>query len=159
MSPSAGRPSALRETVRVLTLMASTVVAGAVLATLISAGAAIGGGGTGAGAAGFVVAGGMVGYVLNVIVVPLMWQRSFRRAWAWLYVPPAVFALVPGMWCPLELVAFAVVAWIVVACLVLHVRLPPTWFVPRAGHCAHCDYSLRGIEGGRCPECGTRNAT
>ena len=65
------------------------------------------------------------------------WRFSYDTA------PDGAWEVVIPLWIPLLLIA-APTAWL--------------WWTDRKvppGHCLHCRYDLRGLDGGVCPECGT----
>lgn len=121
------------------------------------------------------ILGALTGAASAVVVVPLVYWRDMSASWVRLISVPAVFCLLllPVSWASMlatimgwpgaggDLINFFVAAGFF-GSLALYlstavwcrVRLPRAWPQLPEGCCEACGYSLQGLRGGLCPECG-----
>lgn len=118
------------------------LVTGLSLASLIKIGTVFGG-----------VPGTLNGLVLSALISELLLKKPMPRIWPWLLLPALITAIAVAA------SLGAVAAWILssivllVSGSVVAANVPDlSYFSMRA--CVSCGYSLEGIRGDVCPECG-----
>lgn len=103
------------------------------------------------------------GLVAGIVMVPVhllcLWRKDVFTALSWTNMLAVVVWLVALFFLPPIKVMLAVMATILVACVVLRYCLSNVTDKDRNMLCSSCDYDLTGNVSGICPECGTSIST